>query len=122
DIIFLNESDETFWSYTRSEHSSLYLMFEIKNTKEVEMGHLNQTATYLGDRLGRLGFIVTRNPPEEGQIRKAISIYNDSQPGRKIILFLTDQDLFRMLDGKCRGNNPTRYIQNLYRRFRTTAQ
>lgn len=122
DIIFLNESDETFWSYARSEHSSLYLMFEIKNTKEVEMSHLNQTAAYLGDRLGRLGFIVTRNPPEEGQIRKAISIYNDSQPGRKIILFLTDQDLFSMIDGKCRGNNPARYIQNLYRRFRTTAQ
>lgn len=121
DIIFLNESDDNFWSYTRTEHSSLFLMFEIKNTKEVEMSHLNQTAAYLGDRLGRLGFIVTRNPPEEGQIRKTYSIYNDSQP-RKIILILTDQDLFNMVDSKCRGDNPTRYIQNMYRRFRTTVQ
>lgn len=121
DIIFVNESDESFWSYTRTEHPSLFLMFEIKNTKEVEMNYLNQTATYLGDRLGRLGFIVTRNSPEEGQIRKAYSIYNDSQP-RKIILILTDEDLIKMMDSKCRGDSPTRYIQTVYRRFRTAVQ
>lgn len=121
DIIFLNESDENFWSYVRTEHSSLFLMFEIKNTKEVKMGHLNQTVTYLGDRLGRLGFIITRNEPSEGQLKKAFSIYNDSQP-RKIILILTDNHLFEMMRMKCRGENPTRYIQKMYRYFRTSVQ
>lgn len=62
DIIFTNDSDQSFWSYLRTEHSSLFIMFETKNTESVDNAHLNQAATYLGDRIGRLGFIVTKNP------------------------------------------------------------
>ena len=97
DIIFTNDSDQSFWSYLRSEHSALFLMFETKNTGSVDNTHFNQTATYLGDRIGRLGFIVTRNPVQEAQQKKALSIYNDSNP-RKIILTLSDLDIIAMLD------------------------
>ena len=121
DIIFTNDSDMTFWDYVRSEHSGLFVMFETKNTQDLGASALNQTATYLGDRLGRLGFVVTRLRPSESAVRKAFSIYNDSNP-RKIILFICDEDIARMLDQKAVGNNPTRYIQNLYRRFRTSVQ
>jgi len=121
DIIFTNDSDESFWSYLRSEHSSIFIMFEVKNTKAINNIYLNQVAVYLGDRLGRLGFIVTRNALEEAQERKAFSIYNDSIP-RKIILTLSDIDLYHMLDMKCRGSFPMQYIQKLYRTFRTKAQ
>lgn len=121
DIIFTNDSDETFWDYIRKEHSSIFLMFETKNVAKVDNNHLNQTATYLGDRLGFLGFIVTRNPLEVAQERKALSIYNDSHP-RKIILAISDKDIYRMLDLKCRQENPMRHIQKLYREFRTKAQ
>ena len=85
-------------------------MFEIKNTKGLEAAHLNQTAIYLGDRLGRLGFIVTRNPASKAAQTKAFSIYNDSNP-RKIILFLSDDDLIEMLDMKCQEKDPMRFIQ-----------
>jgi hypothetical protein len=121
DIIFTNDSDSTFWSYVRQEHSALYLMFETKNTQFIGPAALNQTATYLGDRLGSLGFIVTRFQPEEAALRKAFSIYNDSNP-RKIILFLSDQDLFELLDLKAAGKDTTKQIQKLYRTFRTTVQ
>jgi hypothetical protein len=121
DIIFTNDSDCTFWNYTRQEHSSLYVMFETKNTQAIGAAALNQTATYLGDRLGRLGFIVTRFAPEESAIRKAFSIYNDSNP-RKIILFLSDQDLFQLLDLKCSGKDTTQQMQKIYRKFRTSVQ
>lgn len=120
DIIFTNDSDQTFWSYLRTEHSSIFIMFEVKNTSEIINNYLNQTATYLGDRLGRLGFIVTRNPLEEAQQRKAFSIYNE--PPRKIILALSDININNMLDMKCEGKNPMRYIQTLYRTFRTSVQ
>ena len=96
-------------------------MFETKNTKTLENTHLNQTATYLGDRIGRLGFIVTRNSLQEAQRKKAFSIYNDSNP-RKIILTLSDLDIITMLDMKCAGRDPMRYIQKLYRSFRTSVQ
>jgi hypothetical protein len=32
DIIFTNDSDKSFWSYLRTEHSAVFLMFEVKNT------------------------------------------------------------------------------------------
>lgn len=121
DIIFTNDSDQTFWNYIRNEHSALLLMFEVKNSTEVHAPALNQTATYLGDRLGRIGFIVSRLPLGDSQTKKAFSIYNDSQP-RKIILFLSDRDLEFMLDIKVKGGNPMRHIQQLYRSFRTSVQ
>ena len=121
DIVFTNDSDKSFWSYIRAEHSSIFLMFETKNMEEVEAPALNQTATYLGDRLGRLGFIVTRNALGEAQIKKGFSIYNDSHP-RKVILTLSDADLRTMLDMKCKGQDPMRHLQKAYRAFRTSVQ
>lgn len=121
DIIFTNDSDQSFWEYLRVEHSSFLLMFEAKNTSSLEMGHINQTAAYLGDRLGRVGFIVTRKPIAEAQERKLFSIYNDSSP-RKIILVLSDDDLEKMIDMRCKGEEPMRHVQKLYRSFRTKVQ
>ena len=121
DIIFTNDSDQSFWDYIRNEHSSLLLMFEIKNVSKLEASHLNQTATYLGDRVGRLGFIVTRSPASETSQKKAFSIFNDSNP-RKIILFLSDADLMEMLDMKCQLKDPMYFIQKAYRKFRQTVQ
>ena len=121
DILFTNDSDQSFWSYLRTEHSSILLMFETKNTKKVDNTYLNQTAVYLGDRLGRLGFIVSRNPTAPAQEKKALSIYNDSNP-RKIILMISDSDIETMLDMKCQGSDPMRHVQKVYRSFRTRAQ
>ena len=121
DIIFTNDSDKTFWSYLRNDHSSIFLMFEIKNTRSIENIYLNQVATYLGSRLGYVGFIVTRDKVAASQQRKVYSIYNDSHP-KKIILVISDEDMQIMLDMKCQGNDPMRHIQKLYRDFRTGVQ
>lgn len=121
DIIFTNDSDLTFWSYLRAEHSAFVIMFEVKNSKELNNFYLNQVATYLGDRIGRLGFVVTRHELEEAQQKKAFSIYNDSTP-RKIILVLSDADMRQMIDMKCQGHDPMRYVQKMYRDFRTSVQ
>jgi hypothetical protein len=121
DIIFTNDSDQSFWSYLRTEHSSIFIMFEIKNTENIDNFYLNQVSTYLGDRLGRLGFMVTRNVLKEAQEKKIFSIYNDSNP-RKIILTLSDADLCHMIDMKLCGNDPMRHVQKIYRTFRTKVQ
>jgi hypothetical protein len=71
--------------YLRTSHDSLFIMFEVKNVEELTMAALNQSATYLGDRIGRLGYVVTRNPPGENMLRKQITIFNDSNP-RKVLL------------------------------------
>ena len=122
DILFTNDSDESFWEYVRTEHSGIVVMFEAKNTAKVELAHINQTATYLGDRIGRFGVIVTRSEPPETIQRKIFSVWNDSAPNRKVILTLTDRQLNELLDLRCSDGSPTRWMQRHYRAFRTAVQ
>lgn len=121
DITFSNDSDHTFWDYVRNEHSNIVVMFETKNVAELTTDDLNQTGGYLGDRMGRLGFIVTRRPLPRAQQRKAFAIYNDSHP-RKIILVLSDDDLRRLLDIVCREGDPSGDVRSVYRKFRQEVQ
>lgn len=122
DIVFTNDSDETFWDYLRTEHGSILIMFETKNTDDLDASAFNQTATYLGDRLGTLAVIVTRLPFSDAMHRKAFSIWNDSAPRRKVILGLSDLDLRELLDLRCRDASPSRWMQRHYRAFRTAVQ
>jgi hypothetical protein len=121
DIVFTNDSDEPFWAYVRTEHSGLLLMFETKNTLDLDMAAVNQTATYLGDRLGRLGVIVTRQQETEAVRRKLFSVWNDSSP-RKVILVLADEHLKQLLALRSVGKSTTKWMQQHYRRFRTEVQ
>ncbi len=122
DIIFTNDSDESFWDYVRSAHDCIFIMFEAKNTNELGTPEINQTATYLGDRIGRLGIIVTRQAPSESVQRKIFSVWNDSSGGRKIILTLSDAQLHELMDLRCKGGSPTKWMQAHYRSFRTSVQ
>jgi hypothetical protein len=122
DIIFTNDSDESFWTYVRSTHDGIVIMFEAKNTNALGLAEINQTATYLGDRIGRLGIIVTRRSPPNTVQRKISSVWNDSGPNRKVILTLNDNQLGELLDIRCKGLSPTKWMQSLYREFRTSVQ
>lgn len=122
DIVFTNDSDESFWDYVRSEHSGIVVMFEVKNTEELDLAAINQTATYLGDRIGRLGIIVTRHAIPETVQRKIFSVWNDSSSNRKVILTLTDLQLGELLDLRCKNGSPTKWMQKHYRAFRTAVQ
>jgi hypothetical protein len=122
DIIFTNDSDESFWQYVRTEHSGILVMFEAKNTDTLDLVAINQTATYLGDRIGRLGVIVTRRAPPETIRRKTFSVWNDSSPNRKVILTLNDAQLLELLDLRCHNGSPTKWMQKHYRAFRTAVQ
>jgi hypothetical protein len=121
DIIFTNDSDDSFFDYVRNTHDALLMMFETKNVTELTMPALNQCATYLGDRIGRLGFIVTRHSPGDNILRKQIAIFNDSQP-RKVLLILTDSDLSELIKTRVQDGSPAKWLQKHYRSFRTSAQ
>jgi hypothetical protein len=122
DIIFTNDSDETFWAYVRTNHDGVVLMFEIKNTDDLGMAAISQTATYLGSRLGRLGFIVTRKPPTPELMKKTFAVWNDSGTEKKVILIIHDAQLVEMLKIRADDKSPTRWMQSHYRAFRTLAQ
>jgi hypothetical protein len=122
DIIFTNDSDESFWSYIRSAHDGVLVMFEAKNTEDVDMEAINQTATYLGDRLGRFGIIVTRKRPSDNVIKKTYSVWNDSGAQRKVTLIIDDSQLIELLNIRAADRSPTKWMQNHYRNFRTSVQ
>ncbi len=121
DIIFTNEAERSFWDYIRHEYSNLLVMFETKNVGAVDNNHVNQVATYLGDRIGRFGVVLARNPPAKEQILKTYSVFNNESP-RKVILILHDGDIEAMLQLKEQGAYPTRYMQNKYRDFKEALQ
>jgi len=123
EILYWNEAERSFWKYVRDEYRSPLVMFEVKNVGALELAHINQTATYLGARLGLLGFVVTRNPPSDAVIRKMYSVYNDSPVmPRKVILVISDPDMRQMIEDRMAGRPATPYIQALYRSFRSRAQ
>ena len=97
-------------------------VLEAKNVTTLEIAAINQTATYLGDRIGRLGVIVTRGAVPDSIQRKAISVWNDSAPNRKVILVLTDDHLYELLDVRARDGSTTQWLQRHYRAFRTALQ
>jgi len=119
DIIFTNDSDESFWAFIRNEHSGIVVTFDAKNKNVLELSDVNQMATYLGDRLGTFGVIVTRGRPTESVQRKMFAVWNDN---RKVILALSDQDVRDLLDLRCRNGSPTKWMQRHYRAFRTAVQ
>lgn len=118
DIIFTNDSDEAFWDYIRNRYG-LLLMFEAKNTHELDMAAINQTATYLGKRIGKLGVIVTRHAPKETVAKKIMTVFND---GEKVILTLCDDQVNELLNLRCTNGSPTKWIQSYYRAFRQSVQ
>jgi hypothetical protein len=122
DIIFTNDSDESFWAYLRNAHDNLLVMFETKNMDQIDIAAVNQTATYLGDRIGRLGVIVTRHEIPESIRRKIFSVWNDSGSGRKVILTLTDDQLCELITWRCKDRSPTEWMQKHYRALRTAVQ
>jgi hypothetical protein len=123
DLIYWIEAESSFWKYVRDTYGSPQIMFECKNVAELEIDHINQTATYLGSRLGMLGFIVTRAPIPETVLRKTYSVWNDTmQPPRKMILALSDADLVAMIEMKVSGQNVSAHPQALYRAFRSKVQ
>ena len=110
-----------FRDYVRTAHLGILVMFETKNMEALDIAGVNQTATYLGDRIGRLGIIVTRNKPIDTIQRKIFSIWNDSAP-RKIILTIDDGQMYELLGIRSRGESTTKWMQKHYRAFRTSVQ
>ncbi|MDQ5825061.1 MAG: hypothetical protein M3441_12765 [Chloroflexota bacterium] len=123
DIIYTNEAETSFWAFVRNTYATPVIMFEVKNVQELQLDHVNQTAAYLGARLGMLGFIVTRNAAGANIERKVYTIYNDSPTiPKKLILIMNDEDLLSMIKLKQENEAPVRYIQRLYRKFVTSVQ
>jgi hypothetical protein len=117
DLVFLNNSDQPFLDYLLHHYGNLLIVFECKNVAAIDQDDVNQLANYLGDAMGFCGFIVCRTAPSERILAKVRATFNKQTP-RRVILFLTDDDLERMASIKRAGpQHPVRHIQNNFRTF-----
>lgn len=119
DIIFVNDSEKTFFSYLRNVHKNFMIVFETKNTNDLSVENFNQLATYLGDKTGYCGFLITRNNTAKNDKLKAISIYNNL---KRIILILSDEDIEHMISDRIIGKDPMKYLQKCYRDYMVLIQ
>lgn len=121
DLIFVNDSDNAFWSYVRNEHKSFLVTFEIKNKNVLQPSDLNQLHAYLGDATGFLGFVISRKGFGETDYKRAMALYNKRSP-HSVILSLSDSDLIDLLRWRKTEHGPSIQIREKYRRFLTDLQ
>ncbi|MDQ4125718.1 MAG: hypothetical protein M3134_08990 [Actinomycetota bacterium] len=121
DLIFVNDSDHTFWSYVRTEHKSFLVTFEIKNKDKLDPADLNQLHAYLGDATGYLGFLISRNGFTATDYKRAMTLYNKRTP-HSVILGLSDQDLVDLVRWRKTPNGPSERLREIYRDFLTALQ
>ena len=90
DLIFYNNTSHKLLNDIYNNYSSRQLVFELKNTKEVNTTHINQLNRYLNNEFGKFGIIFTRNRPPNNVYKNTISLWGGQ---RKCILILDDEDL-----------------------------
>jgi DNA-binding NarL/FixJ family response regulator len=114
DILFSNYSSHPFWQRVSQRHDAMQIVFEVKNVKRMYVRYVDQVASYLTPGLGRLGFLVSRIAAGESMVQRAVDVL---QAERKVILFLCDDDLGKMLGLKETGDDPTELIKQRYDTF-----
>jgi hypothetical protein len=117
DAIFGNRnmSPDTMWGKLRIELDARMPLFEFKNfTGEVGKDEVDQTRNYLTGTIGRLAILCSRTKPSaEAKLRRNHAFTQE----RKVILFLSDENLREMLRMKERGSDPTDFLMDLLEMF-----
>lgn len=121
DILYTNDSDKPFWEHVRNKYGGLTIVFECKNTTNVDNDDVNQLAAYLGDPLGYLGILLARRPLSDERRLKCMAWYNKGVPHR-VLLALADDDIARMLRIRSSGKDPTEIIRYKYQDFMAKIQ
>jgi hypothetical protein len=90
DLIFYNNTSHKLLNELYKKYDTRQIVFELKNTKEVNTNHINQLNRYLSNEFGRFGVIFTRNKPPRNVYKNTISLWSGQ---RRCILILDDEDL-----------------------------
>lgn len=111
-----NNNAEKNWHLLYKELDARMILFEFKNYDSMEIGHeeVSQSANYLTNTMGRLGIIIGTKLPNESAHRQRNTIFSNQ---KKVILFLTKENLKEMLDIKARGEEPSNFIVDLLESF-----
>jgi hypothetical protein len=118
DAVFPNRKIDgaTNWGHLFRELDARLVLVEFKNYDGMEVGkdEANQTRNYLTKPMGRLAMMCCRTPPNDAAHIKRNTIYSEE---KKVILFLSPENLKEMLFMKERGDDPSDFIMDLVELF-----
>ncbi len=117
DAIFGNRNmtPDSVWGQLRIELDARMPLFEFKNFEdEVGKDEVDQTRNYLTNPIGRFAVICSRNPPSHQAKLRRNHAYTQE---KKVILFVSDEDLREMLRMKDAGSDPALFLMDLVELF-----
>lgn len=111
-----NRGNVNPWGQLQDEVGARLVLVEFKNYdgQEISKDEVNQTRNYLTEPMGRLALIVSTKKPDRAAYLKRNSIWSED---RKVILFVTVDNLRDMLFMKERGEDPADLVVDLLEDF-----
>lgn len=99
-------SKHDYWNRVAGEFNTRYIFFECKEYSEIftYKNVISQEINYLAQAFRAIGFIVSREDRENYPDMYSQGAFYDNG---KLLIHLTEQDLYRMLVDKDIGNDPT---------------
>lgn len=89
DIVATNPARSEFWNRVLNDYLTRQVIFEIKNYAELGAEDFQQMVSYLTDKYGKLGFMITRTeskePSKDRDLRRIREVYKDHD-GRLIVV------------------------------------
>ena len=113
DIILPIVSDNGFWHYISIVYGGTLIVTECKNyTKKITPAQVDSTVKYLRrPNVSNLGIIFSRKGPNKNAFATAIDIYRIDG---KLLIFLDDSDLEKLIDLKGKPDDATEYFREKY--------
>lgn len=112
-----NYCEAGFWSFLKTRYRADYIIIDAKNhSSKLDKDFVLQMANYLKDYgPGMFGIISCRTGPKESAIHTQREVWVAQQ---KLILFINDSDIERMLMAKRSSDNPEEVIRQKIEDFR----
>lgn len=118
DAIFPNRNrgNGNPWGQLQDEVGARLVLVEFKNYDGQEVGkdEVNQTRNYLTEPMGKLALLVSTKKPNKAAYVKRNSIWSEE---RKVILFITVDNLREMLFMKEREEDPADLVVDMLEDF-----
>ena len=116
DILFQNISDDFFWRRIREKHDGEFILVECKNyCKKIGKKEVRDASQYLRKKsIGRFGLIASRKFPSKSAIKERKQEFREND---KLILFVDDETLNKMIDKKIQNEEPVDVLNDLRAEF-----
>lgn len=123
DAIFSNRNltndsnpDTKNWHHFFIELAARLILFEFKNydKEDIAKDEVDQIRNYLTEPMGRLAIVISNKKPSDVAFKQRNIVFNRE---KKVILFLTKNELKEMLYMKERGEQPSDLLVDLLEAF-----